>query len=156
RALSSGRRSWIYQYRDAHGRTRRMVLGDVSAVGIDAARNSARQRAASVAQGNNPSADRKKKRAAGTVLEAVEAYLSHAKERQRNRSYGETERHLRVHAAPLHHSRTETVRRGDVALLLERVAKSSGPIAANRLRAALSALWTWGLRAGLIETDSNP
>jgi integrase len=32
----------------------------------------------------------------------------------------------------------------------------SGPIAANRLRAALSALWTWGLRTGLVEADSNP
>ena len=156
RALSSGRRSWIYQYRDAHGQTRRMVLGDVSAVSIDAARNSARQKAASVAHGSNPSADRKKKRAAGTVLEAVEAYLRYARERQRARSYKETERHLRVHAAPLHHDRAETVRRGDIAALLERVARSSGPIAANRLRAALSALWAWGLRTGLIETDSNP
>src|ERR1700722_5400673 len=34
RALRSGRRSWIYQYRDEHGRTRRMVLGDVSAVSL--------------------------------------------------------------------------------------------------------------------------
>jgi integrase len=156
RALSSGRRSWIYQYRDAHGQTRRMVLGDVSAVSIEAARSSARQKAASVAQGSNPSADRKKKRTAGTVLEAVEAYLRYARERQRTRSYKETERHLRVHAAPLHHDRAETVRRGDIAALLERVASGSGPIAANRLRAALSALWAWGLRSGLIEADSNP
>ena len=102
------------------------------------------------------SADRKKKRTAGTVLEAVEAYLRYAKERQRTRSYKETERHLRTHAKPLHHDRTETVRRGDIAGLLDRVARSSGPVAANRLRAALSALWTWGLRAGLIDTDNNP
>src|ERR1700722_8283065 len=34
RTLRSGRRSWIYQYRDEHGRTRRMVLGDVSAVSL--------------------------------------------------------------------------------------------------------------------------
>ena len=32
----------------------------------------------------------------------------------------------------------------------------SGPVAANRVRAALSALWTWGLRTGLIEAESNP
>ena len=36
------------------------------------------------------------------------------------------------------------------------MAGASGPVAANRLRAALSALWTWGLRTGLIETDNNP
>src|SRR5262245_21738943 len=32
RALKSGRRSWIYQYRDEHKRTRRIAIGDVSAV----------------------------------------------------------------------------------------------------------------------------
>jgi len=36
RALKSGRRSWIYQYRDEHKRTRRIAIGDVSAVSLDA------------------------------------------------------------------------------------------------------------------------
>jgi integrase len=48
------------------------------------------------------------------------------------------------------------VRRVDIAGLLARIAANSGPIAANRLRAALSALWTWGLRSGLIDADNNP
>jgi integrase len=156
RALRSGRRSWIYQYRDEHARTRRMVLGDVSAVSLEAAREVARQKAASVARGANPSVDRKKKRTAGTVLEVVEAYLVHARERQRSRTFSGTERHLRTHAAPLHHDRVEAVSRGDIADLLRRIAESSGPISANRLRAALSAMWTWGLRTGLIEADNNP
>jgi integrase len=133
-----------------------MVLGDVSAVSLEAAREAARQKAASVAQGANPSVERKQKRTAGTVLEVVEAYLVHARERQRSRTFSGTERHLRVHAAPLHHDRIETVRRGDIAGLLERVADSSGPISANRLRAALSAMWTWGLRTGLVDADNNP
>jgi integrase len=156
RALRSGRRSWLYQYRDEHGRTRRIVLGDVSAVSLEDAREAARQTAASVAHGSNPSADRKKKRTAGTVLEVIEAYLPHAKGRQKPRSYKETERHLRGHAAALHHERAEAVGRRDVTALLERIARRSGPIAANRVRAALSALWTWGLRTGLIEAESNP
>ena len=156
RALSSGRRTWVYQYRDEHGRTRRVALGDVSAVSLDTARDESRLKAASVAQGANPSVERKKKRAAGTVLEIIEAYLLHAQNRQRPRSYKETVRNLRIHAAPLHHDRTETVRRREIATLLERVAKTSGPIAANRVRAALSALWSWALRAGLIEVDTNP
>jgi integrase len=131
-------------------------LGDVSAVSLEDAREAARQTAASVAQGGNPSVDRRKKRTAGTVLEVVDAYLPYAKGQQKPRSYKETERHLRNHAAPLHHDRAEAVRRRDIAMLLDRVAERSGPIAANRVRAALSALWTWGLRTGLIEADSNP
>jgi hypothetical protein len=61
RALSSGRRSWVYQYRDQHGRTRRIALGDVSAVSLDAAREGARLTAASVAHGGNPSVERRAK-----------------------------------------------------------------------------------------------
>jgi integrase len=156
RALRSGRRSWIYQYRDEHGRTRRIVLGDVSAVTLEDAREEARRKAASVAHGSNPSVERKAKRNAGTLLEVIDAYLPYAKLRQRPRSYKETERHLRRHAAALHYDRVEGLRRRDIGRLLERVAVNSGPIAANRVRAALSALWSWGLRTGRIEADSNP
>jgi len=156
RALGSGRRSWIFQYRDEHKRTRRIALGDVSAVSLEAARVAARQHAATLVQGGNPSVQRKSRRRAASVLDIIDAYLNDAKTRQRPRSYMETERHLRRHAAPLHHERAETVQRRDVAALLERVNKQSGPIAANRVRAALSALWTWGLRTGRIEADSNP
>jgi integrase len=156
RALPSGRRSWVYQYRDEHGRTRRIVLGDASAVSLDDARGEWRRKAANVTHGANPSVERKRRRAAGTVLEVIEAYLPHAKARQRPRSYKETQRHLCGHSAPLHHDRTETVLRRDIGVLLESVAEHSGPIAANRVRAALSAMWSWGLRTGLIETDNNP
>lgn len=156
RALQSGRRSWIYQYRDEHGRTRRIVLGDVSAVTLEDARDEARRKAASVAHGANPALERKTKRNAGTLVEVIDAYLPYAKLRQRPRSFKETERHLRSHAAPLHHDRVEGLRRRAIAALLERVAVNSGPIAANRVRAALSALWSWGLRTGRIEADSNP
>lgn len=156
RALKSGRRSWLYQYRDEHGRTRRIVLGDVSAVTLENARDAARRTAATVAHGGNPSVERKKKRTAGAVLEIIDAYLHHAGERLRVRSYKETKRHLRVHAAPLHHERAETISRRDITALLDRIAKRSGPVASNRVRATLSALWTWALRTGLIEGDRNP
>jgi integrase len=156
RALASGRRSWIFQYRDEHNRTRRMALGDVSAVSLSAARQAARQLAASVTQGANPSAQCKSKQTAPRVIDVIEAYLRDAEARQRPRSFHETQRHLRKNAAPLHHERAEAVRRADIASLLERVSQASGCFAANRLRAALSSLWAWGMRAGLIDGDSNP
>jgi integrase len=156
RALASGRRTWIYQYRDEHKRTRRLALGDVSAVPLEAARQAARRHAAGVTQGANPSAERKVKTSASSMLQVIQSYLQQARTRQRQRSYQETERHLLKHAAPLHHDRAEAVRRVDIAALLERISTTSGPLAANRLRAALSALWSWGMRAGLIESDSNP
>jgi hypothetical protein len=156
RALASGRRTWIYQYRDEHNRTRRIALGDVSAVTLEAARQAARQHAAGVTLGANPSTERKAKAGAASVLNVIEAYQGHAKARQRARSYQETKRHLLKHAVSLHHDRANAVRRSDIASLLDRVSKTSGPFAANRLRAALSALWSWGMRTGLIDSESNP
>src|SRR5262249_54762145 len=156
RALKSGRRSWIYQYRDEHKRTRRIAIGDVCVVSLDTARAVARRHAANVTQRGNASGQRNAHRAAGPPLDFIEAYRRDAKARQRLRSYKETERHLRRHAAPLHHERADALHRRDIAQLLDRVAATSGPVAANRLRAALSALWTWGLRRGLIDADSNP
>src|SRR5260221_11737429 len=73
RALRCGRRSWIYQYRDEHARTRRMVLGDVSAVSLKGARETARQKAASMAQGGTLSVEGKWKRTSRCVLEVVAA-----------------------------------------------------------------------------------
>ena len=73
--------------------------------------------AAKVSQGGDPSAERKEKQAAASMLRTCEAYLRHAQARQRQRSFVETERHLRKHAAPLHHERAEALRRGDIAAL---------------------------------------
>ena len=156
RALESGRRTWIYQYRDEHRRTRRIALGDVSAVGLDAARRAARQHAASVTRGCKPVCGAQGEEKRPERAESHRGISAARQDDQRARSYQETERHLLKHAAPLHHDRAEAVRRSDIALLLGRVSKTSGPFAANRLRAALSALWSWGMRAGLIESDSNP
>ncbi len=64
RALSSGRRSWFYQYRDEHNKTRRMSLGDVTVVSLDHAREAARNHAATVVKGGNPSVARRAKRVA--------------------------------------------------------------------------------------------
>ena len=156
RALPSGRRTWLYQYRNEHQRTRRMTLGDVSAVSPEAARRAARLQAAKVAQGADPSAERKETRGAESLKSVIESYLQYAGTRQRPRSFIETKRHLLKHSAPLHHEPAEAVRRSQVAALLERLSKTSGPSAANRCRAALSAMWSWGLRTGHIEFDINP
>jgi Arm DNA-binding domain len=71
RILSTGRRTWIYQYRDEHKRTRRIALGDASAVALEVAREAARQHAARVTQGGNPSAERKAKQRAVSVLSVI-------------------------------------------------------------------------------------
>jgi integrase len=156
RTLRSGQRTWIYQYRDQHKRTRRIALGDATAVSPEAAREAARRHAGAVAQGGNPSVERAARGTAVTVVVAIEAYLTHAESRLRASSLRETRRHLCQHASPLHHEPMETVHRRSINELLERLAKTSGPIAANQVRAALSTLWAYAMRRGLIDVDANP
>jgi hypothetical protein len=148
RALASGRRSWVMQYRDEHGRTRRIALGDLRNVDLDAARAAARQHSASIVKGGNPAIERKAKRHAVTVVDIIKLYLPFAGGKQRPRSFIETKRHLEKNAASLHHERAEGVRRANISALLEKVAEENGKITANRTRAALSAMGNWALRDG--------
>jgi integrase len=156
RALASGVRSWVYRYRDTYGKKRQIALGDVSAVSLDAARKAAMEHAAKVTLGGNPSAERRSRRAATSLSDVVTLYLKYAEREQRPRSYVETERYLMKHAKSLHSQAADAITRVEIARLLEKVSADHGPIAANRCRAALSAMWTWALKRGHITGDANP
>jgi hypothetical protein len=142
RALASGRRSWIYQYRDVGGQTRRMRLGDLTAVSLDAAREAVRQHAAKAVLGADPAAERNEKRQGARVIDVIDAYLEHAAGRQKLRSHRETQRYLRKHAKTLHHERIDSVGKDAIGALLDKAATKHGHVAANRMRAHLSAMWT--------------
>ena len=155
RAYASGRRQWIAQYRDGTGRTRRAAFGDVKTVELDDAREAARQLLSKVELGADPQADRKAARQAVRVAQLVEAYLADAGRRLKPRSLVEVQRHLNNHAKPLHQDAAVLVGRADVVRLLDGIARSGGPVAANRVRSSLSAMWMWGLRSGTV-TGENP
>jgi len=63
-------------------------------------------------------------------------------------------RYLNQHWAPLAEVPVHKIGRADVAARLADIAKGSGPFAANRARAALSALYGWAIGEGLV--DQNP
>ena len=54
RMKPSGRASYIIQYKNTHGATRRMVVGQIGALAPDEARKQARARLAEVEQGRDP------------------------------------------------------------------------------------------------------
>ena len=155
RAYSSGRRQWIAQYRDSTGRTRRAPFGDVKTVELDDAREAARKLLSKVELGEDPQAERKAARQAVRVEELVTAYLADAAGRLRPRSLAEVTRHLKTHAKPLHAEAAVAVDRAAIVRALAGVTKVAGPVAANRVRSSLSAMWVWGLRSGTIPGD-NP
>jgi site-specific recombinase XerD len=153
RVRASGARTWIFQYKIG-GRTRRLVLGKVSAIKLAKARDIAGELHAKVRLGGDPASEKREKvqRALDTFGSLVDLFL--AQYRARASTKDGVDRHLRKYAAPLHPMPVTAIGRRDIAELLAKIDKTSGPTTANRVRATLSACFSWAIREGL--ALSNP
>lgn len=74
RLKPSGAKSWFIQYRNAYGTSRRFTIGKFGAVTPDEARKRAKKLLASVADGEDPAAERRGMRDAITVAELCDQY----------------------------------------------------------------------------------
>ena len=71
----------------------------------------------------------------------------------RNRHYEATEYHLNTLWKRLHKLTLAAVNRATVAAQVRVIAKENGPVAANRARASLSAMFRWAIGEGLCEDN---
>jgi integrase len=78
RVKPSGVRTWVVQYRNSAGRTRKLALGRVGVLTPDEARQRARKALGRVADGDDPSATRNAARGAVTVADLCRDYLAAA------------------------------------------------------------------------------
>src|ERR1700722_5605378 len=78
RAKPTGVRTWVVQYRNSAGRTRKLALGRVGVLTPDEARQRARKALGRVANGEDPSATRNAARGAMTVADLCRDYLAAA------------------------------------------------------------------------------
>ena len=131
-------------------------MGTVENTGADEARRRAKTALSKVHLGHDPQMEKVERRAqaAVTLGKVVDSYLSRSKTRLKPRSHAEVERYLRKRWATLHERPLQNIRRQDVALHLGEIAANNGPVAANRARSALSALFAWAIGEGL--ADANP
>jgi integrase len=153
RVRASGTRTWIFQYKIG-GRTRRLVLGKVSAIKLAKAREIAGELHAKVRLGGDPASEKREKvqRALDTFGSLADLFLGQYRARASTKDG--VSRHLRKYAAPLHTIPVTAITLRDVADLLAKIDKASGPTTANRVRATLSACFSWAMREGL--ALSNP
>jgi integrase len=153
RLRASGKRSWIYQYKIG-GKTRRLVLGQVSAIKLAKARDIASELHARVRLGGDPASEKREKvrRALDTFGALAERFLEQYRRRPRTRD--EVIRHLRRYAAPLHHMPIDAIGQRDIAGLLNKIDDAAGAVTTNRVRASLSTCFTWAMKEGL--AFSNP
>lgn len=156
RVREGGKRTWIVQYRIGR-KQRRVTLGTVEAMDADQARAHAKSTISKAQLGIDTQLEKIETRAQASVTlgEVVKLYLSRrASQRLKPRSLAEVERHLQKHWAALAEMPAQKVSRAQVAAQLGRIAGDNGPFAANRARAALSALYGWAIGEGL--ADANP
>lgn len=156
RVRDGGARAWYFRYRDAHGRSRRLKIGDAGAIAPEEARELARKAVREVADGDSPVEKRKAARHAQTCGELFEAYLTHAETAQRPTTFDGTKRHLRRNAVSLAKEPVNAVGRATIRAFRERLLTITGPVQANRTMATVSACWNWGLLTGIIPEGANP
>jgi integrase len=155
RVRASGAHTWMIKYRFG-GQVRRMVLGSLSELDPGKAFDTARELLAQVRIGRDPAAAKAQAhvQSAETFGALLPRFLERQRTRLKPRSYEETERHLLAHAKPLHGLSVKSIDRRTIATRLAEIETSSGPAAANRVRASLSAYCSWLAREGHV--DANP
>jgi integrase len=134
---------------------RRLVLGHFGSMTCEQARQAALDARAAIRQGADPAAERTRQRTALTVDGLIDAFLSGHASKLKPKSVVAYESSLaRVRAA--HGAlRAEALSRQHVAALHTGMRET--PYAANRLTAAVSAMYAWGERAGQLPQDHpNP
>ena len=88
-----------------------------------------------------------------TFAAIASRFLAYQRLRLRPRPYVDVERHILVHAAPLHRLRLAKIERRDIATVIAAVAENSGAVTSNRVRSSLNGLFGWAMREGLIDTN---
>jgi integrase len=154
RLRASGSRTWTFQYQ-LGAKQRRMSLGSYPAIAPAQARVTAANLHAAVRLGRDPAGEKAESRArAGeTFRAALTQFLSRKKAQLKPRSYLEIERHLVVHAKPLHSFPLAAIGRREVAALLSGLATNHTSRVADSVRTSLMTFLGWAMREGLLETN---
>jgi len=76
RIKPSGVKSFVIQYRNRHGRSRRVTLGRYGVMTLEEARTEARQQLSAVSRGSDPRQERDEGRSAMTIKDLADRYMS--------------------------------------------------------------------------------
>jgi integrase len=105
RAKPSGVKTFLIQYRNIEGRTRRLVIGQCGVLTPEIARHLARKKLTAVADGADPSADRQGVRVGMSVKEVCDWYLEQA---EAGRLLGRNRRPIKASTLKSDRGRIET------------------------------------------------
>jgi integrase len=154
RVRAGGSRKFVVHYRQG-GAQRRHTIGAANVLTLDEARKRARKILVAVDDGKDPAAEKASKRVASalTFSKVMEDYLEARQPGMKPRTHEEYSRHLRKHWKPLHGLAIGSIARTTIAARLREIVKANGPVAADRARSTLSAMFAWAIGEGLAETN---
>jgi len=145
----NGQRAWKVIY-NIRGRTRWFHLGAGNAIGLQQARALARDIMYAVAKGEDPQADKRARRNAGTFAELAQNYLEQYAKRH-NKSWKQADKLVRRYLLPgWGKLEAKAINRSDVRLAIGRIA---APVLANQVLAAASAIFSWAVKQEVIAVN---
>jgi len=154
----TGAKAWkcIYSRR---GRPRWLTLGPADVIALGDARTLAAEAMLKVAKGGDPAADKKAERTTGTFAELASQYVEQYAKKH-NKSWRQADALVRRLALPRWGKlQASSITRGDIKALM---AKITAPVVANQTKAAISAMFTWGVKEEIVAAnpcklvESNP
>jgi integrase len=142
RVQPGGSKSWVVVY-SRHGRSRWLTLGPTNRIDLADARIEAGKITLAVAQGQDPAAERKAARGAGTFADLAAKYVEQYAKRK-NKSWKASDTLIQHYVVPRYGKlQASAITRGDIKQMMSRMAES--PIVANSVKAAVSAIFNWGI-----------
>jgi integrase len=149
RVQPTGSKSWVCVYSRA-GRPRWLGLGNAADLGLADARLMAGEAMLAAARGKDPAAEKRAERSKGTFEELAAGYVTQYAQ-QHNKSWRQAETLIRSNALPrLGKLAVSNITRSDVKMMMTAI---KAPIVANQTLAAVSAIFTWAIKEGIVTVN---
>lgn len=144
--VTHGAQSFVLNYR-CRGIERRLTIGSYPDWKVAAAREEARRLKRLIDQGHDPMAERHNERAAPTVSDLIERYLSEYATRKRERSQCEDKSLIEQWIRrELGNRKVADIRHVDVERLHRKITAHGTPVRANRMATLLSKMFALAVR----------
>ncbi|MBB3998629.1 tyrosine-type recombinase/integrase [Aureimonas pseudogalii] len=146
RVSPTGAKSWTVVYTsEDDGEKRRLTIGQFPAVPLEKARRKALDAVMAIADGNDPSSEKRARKEAMTFADLADLYIERYAKRQK-KSWEQDDRLLRVDVLPaIGSKKMAAVTKRDVLDIIEKKAEAGHLTSANRLLAVVRKLGNWAV-----------